>query len=1272
MYSKNALLVRELPPVTIAYPDDLLILETASASNNISVADFVDSFSSVYHTFFIDPNGDLHDTMYSRSTTLSSTDLGRIRFVWKDTYNPAVEYTQYDVVYYNGSSFVSLSSSTGVTPVSGSAYWDLMALGYISGAVVLNVQNIAALTLLNPLISAEIVVDGAAAEVLGYYNPNDRGGGLFRWNSTSTLPDDRGSVICPTAMIGMSGRWIRLLNGEQPNVKMWGAQGTGLTDDTASIQAALSAMSYGWALELVFTSGNYLISNTLYVPSNIKISGEGIAYNTSIFMAQGITKDIMTTVASTTAGPIGFIPTDSGFIIENLSFYFQGYELDTIANIPNTALTINDSSRGVIISNVAIYGGGIGIKIQPLANQNSETGLINIENCFIFNSNLDAVNSTAIWLQNEASNINLKNISLSGSYSNGAILWNIPQLSAVNTAPYLKIQNCIFNGDGVYSTNFLTLSSTQDTTKIPVICIEGLTLNNCNNIIQDNIINYFIPSQTLSALQTSIPFYYSALNTNASPQDIIISTKTINTSTAQFIPLSAGWYTIFTSQSGQAITNLSIASLYESTNFDVNFNNTTETGFIKVNKFDTLGSTCVTRARVLSYNNIVYTDVYVNIENIPITISYRDDGQENYTSNGLCIPTLVDFAPDQDLYSGYEEVAFDRGIVSSSSMVDNGHLKLGDDHFWIENNDELRHYNEGVDILFVSNISAATTSALSGLYNTGVNDDGSLATQGSKEQHWNINKTNTTYNPALSVFVGQNWTFSNLSQWASNGPNSQWISPSNILHAAQAQIFPNTATFTYSLSFTVNNNANYIQNITGAWTCDDQIVNVTINGISTGLILLRPSYMDQPSANPFIINTTNLLINGINKLEITVNNSYGNTSGLRVEFVTGQPGQLVLGTGARARGYIQNGSVARVNVLDGGVGYILPPNAFAIPNDGGGSGAVLLPELNNGQVTKVTVLSGGSGYGTIPTFGQGRKFITNTEFSPYGGEPIRNVRRLNYETYKLSGQGNSQVLTGLLWTKAQTTPTGLQSNPTITTFTPGILSAGANDLLSCLYPGDKLAYVGPLFGLEIYEVVAVIDQQTVIVTPPLPSRATSRSNATYIKVGWEIFPSDPNYRYLITGVRIYAPIYPSWSSGTNGINITPSTPYLTLALRTKGYTSNAILWYLSNSQINTTYNTIWYQQFTDGNIIYPFLNNAPSTIQTVNNSLSAMNYGTGWGMSSILPPSLGISIDLITNTNYTTGNGSQYYAYQDFLQPLKGSLTLVEVFGYKYPVNSNY
>jgi formylglycine-generating enzyme required for sulfatase activity len=68
--------------------------------------------------------------------------------------------------------------------------------------------------------------------------------------------------------------------------------------------------------------------------------------------------------------------------------------------------------------------------------------------------------------------------------------------------------------------------------------------------------------------------------------------------------------------------------------------------------------------------------------------------------------------------------------------------------------------------------------------------------------------------------------------------------------------------------------------------------------------------------------------------------------------------------GATAVATITNGSVATIEITDGGSGYVAPPNVAFI--DGGGSGASALAQVTAGAVSAILLETSGSGYTSAP------------------------------------------------------------------------------------------------------------------------------------------------------------------------------------------------------------------------------------------------------------------------------------------------------------------
>ena len=108
------------------------------------------------------------------------------------------------------------------------------------------VDNIAAMT---ALTESELA-DGDQCEVAHYFTDGDGGGGLFRWDASSTETADAGWHFAPDTSDG-TGRWVRV-DRTTVNVRHFGAQGDGVED--AAEATALTA-AYGKWVSLMGSQG---------------------------------------------------------------------------------------------------------------------------------------------------------------------------------------------------------------------------------------------------------------------------------------------------------------------------------------------------------------------------------------------------------------------------------------------------------------------------------------------------------------------------------------------------------------------------------------------------------------------------------------------------------------------------------------------------------------------------------------------------------------------------------------------------------------------------------------------------------------------------------------------------------------------------------------------------------------------------------------------------------------------------------------------------------
>jgi hypothetical protein len=213
--------------------------------------------------------------------------------------------------------------------------------------------------------------------VLGYYSPGDRGGGVFQWTPNSTATPDGGRYLASSNLNSTPGRWIRMLNGEVANVKMWGAVGNRqawLTnadqlahDDTVSIQNAVNAVGWGWTSELLIPSGAYMVTNTIYFPSQIHIHGDGTGNNTSVTMPIGVNKDIFVTLNAQNYRNGQAYDWDHGLLFDNIIVEFEGdfsksYD-EANRNVTNAALVMCRPGEAMEVQHCVFNNGGYGIRV---------------------------------------------------------------------------------------------------------------------------------------------------------------------------------------------------------------------------------------------------------------------------------------------------------------------------------------------------------------------------------------------------------------------------------------------------------------------------------------------------------------------------------------------------------------------------------------------------------------------------------------------------------------------------------------------------------------------------------------------------------------------------------------------------------------------------------------------------------------------------------------------------------------------------------------------
>ena len=199
-----------------------------------------------------------------------------------------------------------------------------------------NVVQVSTISALRAITSTGLFNNGQIFDVSGYYSNGDGGGGFFWYDSSDVTSVDNGGTL----IVSNSGgnRYKRIIDSEL-NLKMFGATGDGVTDDTTSINNAISFwLAQSNVGSIFFQKGIYLVTAPIVVKPNKTITD-----------AWQITSHGATIKASTSS--------------------FVGANVFVLSNSPNyqlTSLTMHGQlnvigSTGVTESVILIDGSGVGV-----------------------------------------------------------------------------------------------------------------------------------------------------------------------------------------------------------------------------------------------------------------------------------------------------------------------------------------------------------------------------------------------------------------------------------------------------------------------------------------------------------------------------------------------------------------------------------------------------------------------------------------------------------------------------------------------------------------------------------------------------------------------------------------------------------------------------------------------------------------------------------------------------------------------------------------------
>ena len=176
--------------------------------------------------------------------------------------------------------------------------------------------------------------------------------------------------------------------------------------------------------------------------------------------------------------------------------------------------------------------------------------------------------------------------------------------------------------------------------------------------------------------------------------------------------------------------------------------------------------------------------------------------------------------------------------------------------------------------------SSSTPATVSGLYNTGVDDNNHVLSSGRIDTHYELV---SDPDPAISGSVTRVVDPSGFplinGPWAQNNSTSSWLSPLSDGNTSVA-----AGDYVYQTTFTLTGDVSTFE-LTGQWATDNDGVDIMLNGVQ-----IAGSTPHEDFAFHQLSATTGF-VSGLNTLEFRVHNdplpgdpATGNPTGLRVEF----------------------------------------------------------------------------------------------------------------------------------------------------------------------------------------------------------------------------------------------------------------------------------------------------------------------------------------------------------------------------------------------------
>ena len=273
---------------------------------------------------------------------MATANLGRVGIVNKGTYvGSTTVYKLNDVVKYLDKIYIcTLGHSTENIPSNNSGYWSLWV---DNTGIATQVSTIADLRAMTSIPSTVYVTGYTIA------NDNAFGSNFFKWNSTSTVADNGGTIIKLTGTL--TGRY-ELQYSEAVNVKWFGTKGDGVTNDTTAIHKARDVAKIK-KQQLYIPTGIYGVDG-LVLDGAINYYGDG---NSVYPNSSSTTLKIIGTGSISVFGLYQSIV--SNLIIDTNGFAVTGlkiYSINPIRSVANSFehITITDSTYSYNATGISV------------------------------------------------------------------------------------------------------------------------------------------------------------------------------------------------------------------------------------------------------------------------------------------------------------------------------------------------------------------------------------------------------------------------------------------------------------------------------------------------------------------------------------------------------------------------------------------------------------------------------------------------------------------------------------------------------------------------------------------------------------------------------------------------------------------------------------------------------------------------------------------------------------------------------------------------------